>query len=116
MTKKRKTELISGYKHYAEDIIKSRGCSLDNYKLVQADVENLRNHVTAGDGYPCADGSAVTFWQRIPSLDFDKDTRVYFYCSSNVLPSGNYRYVIINAITNEEKPSLIIVRYDYTGE
>lgn len=114
MTKKRKTELLSGYKRYAEDIIKSRGCSVSNYKLMQEDVEDLRSHVTVGDGHPLVDGNAVTYWQRIPSLDFDKDSHVYFYCCDYSSPVA-YRYVIINAITNEEKPKLIIVRYDYSG-
>ena len=93
------TELISGYKRYAKDIIKSRGHSVRNYRLMQADVEDLRSGVRAGDGHPIVDDNAVTYWQRIPSLDFDKDSH----------------YVIINAITNEEKPRLIIVRYDYSG-
>lgn len=114
MTKKRMTELISGYKRYAKDIIKSRGHSVRNYRLMQADVEDLRSGVRAGDGHPIVDDNAVTYWQRIPSLDFDKDSHVYFYCCDYSSPVA-YRYVIINAITNEEKPRLIIVRYDYSG-
>lgn len=114
MTKKRMTELISGYKRYAKDIIKSRCHSVRNYRLMQADVEDLRSGVRAGDGHPIVDDNVVTYWQRIPSLDFDKDSHVYFYCC-DYNSSVAYRYVIINAITNEEKPRLIIVRYDYSG-
>lgn len=114
MLSKKNTELISVYKNYAKDIIKSTGCSVRDYRLVQEGVEGLRNGVRTGYGHPIVENNAVTYWQRIPSLEFDKDSYVYLYCCDYDLPVA-YRYVIINAITNEEKPRLIIVRYDYSG-
>lgn len=114
LTKKKMAELISGYKCYAKDIIESRGCSFNNYKLIAARVESLSAHVAAGGCYPHRGSEAVTCWQRIPSLDFDKDSHVYLYCS-DYNSSGIYRSVIINSITNEEKSNLVIVGYDYIG-
>lgn len=114
LIKNKITELLSGYKSYAKDIIESRGCNFNDYKLVDARVENLATHVVAGGCYPHRGSETVTCWQRVPSLDFDKGSHVYLYCS-DYTQSVAYRYVIINAITNEEKSRLVIVRYDYIG-
>lgn len=107
-------ELISGYKRYAKSIIESRSDSLKNYKLVRARASSLSVDVVAGGYCPRIYGSQKTRWQRIPNLDFDKDSYVYFYCC-DCESSGIYKYVVINAITNEEKPRLVEVRYDYKG-
>lgn len=109
LTKKRKEKLFSGYKLYAENIIKATGRNLSDYEFKGATIGILDESVTTGGIHPSIEGTPINHWCRIPSLDFDKDSYVYLYCDN----SGEN--IVIDIITKEKIPKLIDVRYYRIG-
>lgn len=109
MTKKRKEELFSAYKLYAENIIKATGRNLSDYEFRGARMGILNSGVTTGVGHPSFEGEPMNHWCRIPSLDFDKNSHVYLYCDNS---GENF---VIDVITKEKNPKLIYVRYYRIG-
>lgn len=105
MTKKREEELLSGYKVYAENIIKVTGRNLSDYEFRSARIGILNIRAATGGIHPSIEGKPLNHWCRIPSLDFDKDSYVYLYCDN----------IVINVITKEKSPKLIYVSYYRIG-
>ena len=109
MTKKRKEELLSVYKLYAENIIKATGKNLSNYEFRSARIGILNSRAATGGIHPSIECKHLNNWCRIPSLDFDKDSYVYLYCD-NICDN-----IVINVITKEKSPKLIYVSYYRIG-
>lgn len=109
LTKKRKEELFSGYKLYAENIIKTTGRNLSDYEFRSARIGILNSSVATGGIHPSVEGRPLNRWCRIPSLDFDKDSYVYLYRDNSC------DNIVINVITKEKSPKLIDVRYYRIG-
>jgi len=108
-----KKSLVQKYKKFAEDLIKLKGFDVSKYKFVESRFRRINELASAGPLHPIYNGEPVPFWFRLPNPDFDKDSYIYMYCCSDV--PGYSNNIIINAITNEKHPHLIVVRYDYIG-
>lgn len=109
-----KKALAIEYKKFAEDLIKLKGFDVSNYKFIESRFRRINELASAGPLHPIYNGESVPFWFRLPNPDFDKDSHIYMYYD-DVPEHVNPNTIIINAITNEKHPQLIVVRYNYIG-
>lgn len=104
--------LVQKYKTFAEDIIRIKGYNVSNYRFVESRFRRINECASIGMVHPNYQGSPVYSWFRLPNPEFDKDNYIYMYCT---YVQGYGNDIIINVITNEKRPHLIVVRYDYIG-
>lgn len=89
-----------------------KGYNVGDYRFVESRFRRINELASAGPLHPIYNGESVPYWCRLPNPDFDKESHIYMYCHHD---SGyvNPNTIIINAITNEKRPQLIVVRYNY---
>ncbi len=112
MKRELKKLLVQEYKKYAEDIIRIKGREIRNYQFIESRFCRINDYATAGVLHPIYQGRPVTCWSRLPNPDFDKESYIYIY---HAFGQPYMNDIIINVITNEKRPQLIVVRYKSIG-